>query len=90
MKKLDDIRLEIDRIDDAILKLFLNRMVLIKEVKEIKKSQELPTLDQKREEAILNRLTNQTNDEKQKVQVTRLFNTIMKLSKEYQQCDDTD
>jgi monofunctional chorismate mutase len=90
MRKLNDIRLEIDQIDDAILKLFLNRMVLIQEIKAIKKNQELPTHDQNREEAILKRLINQTSDEKLRSQVTHLFNTIMKLSKEYQQCDDTD
>ena len=81
---LDLIRKEISAINDEILALFVKRMELSAQVARYKKANGLPTLDRKREEAILQKVADSTTDEFRQYAL-ELFRTMMDLSKEYQE-----
>ena len=81
---LDVIRKEISEINDEMLALFVKRMELSAQVAQYKKANGLPTLDRKREEAILQKVADNTVDEYRQYAL-RFFRTMMDLSKEYQE-----
>ena len=81
---LDEIRKEISEINDEMLTLFVRRMELSAQVAMYKKANGLPTLDRKREEAILQKVADNTSDEYRQYAL-QLFKTMMDLSKEYQE-----
>ena len=81
---LDEIRAEISAINDEMLALFVKRMELSAQVAMYKKANGLPTLDRKREEAILQKVADNTSDEFRQYAI-QLFRTMMDLSKEYQE-----
>ena len=81
---LDLIRKEISAINDEMLALFIKRMELSAQVARYKKANGLPTLDRKREEAILQKVADSTTDEFRQYAL-ELFRTMMDLSKEYQE-----
>ena len=80
---LDEIRKEISAINDEMLALFVKRMELSAQVAAYKKANGLPTLDRKREEAILQKVADNTGDDFRQYAI-QLFRTMMDLSKEYQ------
>ena len=80
---LDEIRAEISAINDEMLALFVKRMELSAQVAMYKKANGLPTLDRTREEAILQKVADNTGDEFRQYAI-QLFRTMMDLSKEYQ------
>ncbi len=80
---LDEIRKEISVINDEMLALFVRRMKLSRQVAEYKKANGLPTLDRKREEAILQRVADNTDEEYRQFAL-EFFSKVMDLSKEYQ------
>ena len=80
---LDEIRKEINEINDDILKLFVRRMELSALVHRYKKENGLPTTDRRREEAILQKVADNT-DEEFRQYALRLFHELIALSKEYQ------
>ncbi|MDY0074296.1 MAG: chorismate mutase [Acholeplasmataceae bacterium] len=59
---LNELRKEIDDIDDAMMDLFIKRMSITKQIGKIKRSLNLPIYDPVREEAILERREKQFND----------------------------
>ncbi len=80
---LTEYRKEIDKIDDEILSLFLNRMEIASKVADYKKENGLPTMQKDREREILKKITEKTEPEM--AEYTRiLFSTLMDLSKSYQ------
>ena len=81
---LDEIRAEISAINDEMLALFVKRMELSAQVAMYKKANGLTTLDRKREEAILQKVADNTSDEYRQYAL-QLFRTMMDLSKEYQE-----
>ena len=56
---LDELRVKIDNIDDALLKLYNERMELVHQVGEVKNTTGAPIYRPEREQAILNRLKSQ-------------------------------
>lgn len=81
MKTIDELRSEIDEIDDGLVSLFLHRLAVVKEVGEAKKTLSLSVEDKDRENAVIERLTiNKTDEEKKKI--TELYNKIFDISKE--------
>ncbi len=80
---LEEIRKEISAINDDMLALFVKRMELSAQVAAYKKANGLPTLDRKREEAILQKVADSTTDEYRQYSI-QLFRYIMDLGKEYQ------
>ncbi|MBQ8604522.1 MAG: chorismate mutase [Oscillospiraceae bacterium] len=81
---LELIRKEISEINDEMLALFVKRMELSAQVARYKKANGLPTLDRKREEAILQKVADNTEDEYRQYAL-KFFQTMMELSKEYQE-----
>lgn len=81
MKTIDELRSEIDEIDDGLVSLFLQRLAVVKEVGEAKKTLSLSVEDKDRENTVIERLTvNKTDEEKKKI--TELYNKIFDISKE--------
>jgi monofunctional chorismate mutase len=81
---LEEIRKEISAINDEMLALFVKRMELSSQVAAYKKANGLPTLDRKREEAILQKVADNTTDEFRQFAL-EFFRNMMDLSKEYQE-----
>lgn len=81
---LDEIRKEISAINDEMLALFVKRMELSAQVARYKKANGLPTLDRKREEAIMQKVADSTGDEYRQYAL-KFFQAMMDLSKEYQE-----
>lgn len=80
---LEEIRKEISTINDDMLALFIKRMELSAQVAAYKKANGLPTLDRKREEAILQKVADNTSDEFRRYAL-EFFRHIMDLGKQYQ------
>ena len=53
MRTLEELRVEIDRIDQQMVQLFEERMQVVAEVMAVKKAAGLPILDASREEAVV-------------------------------------
>ena len=60
---IKDIRGKIDYIDDNILKLFLERMNLMRDVAEYKNARGLPVIDRAREREVLGNILDKAGDE---------------------------
>lgn len=81
--KIEDLRNEIDKVDDKIAKLYQQRMEISKQVGEYKKSTKTALVNSKREKEILNRVTNDMNSDI-KVYAKRVYETLFDTSKAYQ------
>lgn len=88
---IDDVRIEIDNIDDEIKELFKKRMEIVDKVTDIKRKNNTLVLDQNRERAIISRITE--NEESAAANNLRLlFSTIFSISRAHQSAqlfDDT-
>ena len=81
--ELSEIRDRIDAIDEPLLKLFLERMALSREVAEYKKANNLPIMNKKREREILETVMAKSGDLEQYAH--RFYSTIFELSRSYQE-----
>lgn len=81
---LDELRKQIDEIDQKMMNLFKDRMLVSKMIGEFKKTNNLPVLDQNREQEILNQRRVELNDDHLWPLYQSFIKEIMKLSKEYQ------
>ena len=82
MEKLLQLRENIDNIDNQILNLLKKRFEIVKKVKNVKKDNNLPILDSKREEKIFKDIYN--NFTEYYVYFKPIYEIIMKESKIYQ------
>ncbi len=80
---LEELRNEIDLIDDEILKLFLKRMDVASKVADYKKENNISTLQKEREREILKKVSEKSGKEMGDYS-RNLFMTLMDLSKSYQ------
>lgn len=62
-KSIEELRVELNNIDDQLKKLFLERMEIVKGVAKYKIENNLPVLDQKREDEMIERLSSDINEE---------------------------
>ena len=79
---LNELRNEINGIDDEILGLFLRRMALAKQVAEYKRENGLPIYQPQREQEILESVAQRAGE--LGGYARELFTTLMDLSKQYQ------
>ena len=79
---LDEIRAEIDRIDEALLPLFLRRMDCAKQVAEIKAKAGLPVFNEAREEQILGGMSRKAGGYGGEARI--LFSDLIAMSREAQ------
>ena len=77
--ELSELRARIDRVDDRILKLFLERMELSEAVAACKKEGGLPVRNEQREREILERVAHQAGDRGEYAR--RLFSLLFQLSR---------
>ena len=82
---LDNIRQEIDQIDDQIVKLLEERMHLVEDVVAYKKATEKPILDTKREEVIFEKVKSRVGNKKYEDTIVATFSDILKRSRDYQE-----
>ena len=86
---LTECRENIDRIDDEILKLFIERMEVVASVAEFKRKNGMATSQKPRERDILQRVSEQAGEEIEDY-ARILFSTLMDLSKSYQNKKNAD
>ncbi len=90
MKNIDEIRVEIDQIDSKIKELFLNRLQIIKEIIDYKKSNNLPFIDEKRELSHLFDLSKDIIDEKDKTYYQLFLKSVMNITLQYEESDNNE
>ncbi|MEG0371098.1 MAG: prephenate dehydratase [Clostridium sp.] len=84
MLDLEEIRNEIDRIDNDILKLFSKRMDAVIKVAEYKKKNNLEVLNRKREEEVIERHLSNVTDKQYKKEVEKFLRSVMEISRQCQ------
>ncbi len=80
---IQNIRDEINELDEKLVELFVRRMHLARAVAEYKKEHDLPVTDRTREREVLHRLTGEVTPEFQ-VYTKSLYQKLFELSKTYQ------
>lgn len=81
---LDNIRQEIDKIDDQIVQLLEERMHLVEGVVAYKKASGKSILDTKREEVIFEKVKSRVGNKKYEDTIVETFSDILKRSRDYQ------
>lgn len=81
---LEEIRQEIDQVDDAIVTLLEQRMNLVDQVVSLKKLTGTAVLDSKREDVIFARVADKVENKDYKETVVATFSDILKRSREFQ------
>lgn len=81
---LEKIRQEIDAIDSELVRLLEQRLHLVTSVSDFKKQTGKPTLDIKREEAVLEKVEAQVTHKAFAPYIQNNFKSIMKESRAYQ------
>ncbi len=82
---LDNIRQEIDQIDDQIVMLLEERMHLVEGVVAYKKASSKPILDTKREDVIFEKVRSRVEDKRYQETIVATFSDILKRSRDYQE-----
>ncbi len=82
MRKLDEIRKEINEIDEQLVELFVRRMNCSKDVAEYKTANNIPILNEARENEVLDRVGAQSGEYGSYTR--QLFVEIMRLSRDLQ------
>lgn len=83
MRKLDEVRVEIEEIDKEMIKLFERRMNCSKEVILYKLANNLPILDSSREELLIEKNSKLVSEDLRKYYIDFLKG-VMEVSKDYQ------
>nr|WP_300004691.1 chorismate mutase [Tissierella sp.] len=84
MKSLEDLRLEIDKIDKEMVTLFEKRMEIVSQVGLIKEKNKISVLDSKREERVVEKNISYLDNKELIGYLKEFYKTIMDLSKDYQ------
>ena len=82
--RLEEIRQEIDQVDDAIVTLLEQRMNLVDQVVALKKLTATAVLDSKREDVIFARVADKVENKNYKETIVATFSDILKRSREFQ------
>ncbi|MDB6353038.1 chorismate mutase [Trichococcus sp. K1Tr] len=77
-------RAEIDAIDQELVKLFERRMDAVTEIARIKKENELPILDQSREDKVLDKVRGLTENKAYEDSVEDIFRSLMTITKAFE------
>ena len=79
--ELNELRNQIDQIDEEMAVLFEKRMKIVKQIGEYKKENNLPILDKKREEEVIEKNSKYLHDEHLIPLYKEFLITLMNLSK---------
>lgn len=83
MQEIDKLRTEIDQIHTELAVLFRRRLVLVKKIWEIKNNKQMSFVDSTREESIIHRFDNATNDVDERMAMQTFFRSLLNASKMY-------
>ena len=81
---LEKQRAEIDAIDREIVELFERRMQVVVDVARIKKVNGIAILDASREKEVIAKVQSYLKDDHLKEELAEAYETLMKVSKDYQ------
>ena len=81
---LEKQRAEIDAIDREIVALFERRMQVVVDVARIKKENGIAILDANREKEVIAKVQSYLKDDTLKEELAEAYETLMKVSKDYQ------
>ncbi|MBF1720148.1 MAG: chorismate mutase [Streptococcus sp.] len=81
---LEKQRAEIDAIDREIVALFERRMQVVVDVARIKKENGIAILDANREKEVITKVQSYLKDDTLKEELAEAYETLMKVSKDYQ------
>lgn len=84
MRKLEELREEIDNVDREIVKLFERRMEIVLEVAKYKTDNNLPILNISREEEVIKQNTKYLKNADLSNYLREFYINLMNLSKNYQ------
>jgi len=84
MNKLNDLRSKIQEIDNELIDLFIKRMNISKQIGEVKKENNMPIEVKEREKELIKTYKENFPDDSMWPYFKRLFQEILKLSKEIQ------
>lgn len=82
--EIQELRREINEIDDRLVELFLKRMGVSLEVAKYKQENHMPVLDRTRERELLARVAAKSDDKDLQLYTRLLYSSIMGLSRSYQ------
>ena len=82
---LDQIRKDIDQIDQELVALLEKRMVCVGQIIEYKEQQALPVLDQGREREVPEKVGSLVSDERYRTTIQSQFQDLMARSRDYQE-----
>lgn len=83
MQEIDKIRSEVDHIHGELASLFRRRLVLTRQIWEIKKAKQLSFIDLKREDGIVHRFDETILDADERVAVQSFFRMLLTESRKY-------
>jgi monofunctional chorismate mutase len=81
---IDQLRNKIDAIDAEMVQLFESRMNIVKDIGMLKKKSQANVLDQNREAQVIAKVVSRLQNKTLEPYVIELFETLMRVSKDYQ------
>jgi len=82
--ELKSYREKIDSLDRELVRLFLERMEVVKNIARYKKENHIPVLDSGREAEVIHKVKGYVDDPDMKELIAKLFGYIMEISKDIQ------
>ncbi|MBF89084.1 MAG: hypothetical protein CMG75_05365 [Candidatus Marinimicrobia bacterium] len=82
--RISSYRKKIDRLDDQLVDIIVERFALTLQIGELKKKNNLRITDTSREEEILNRITERINSRLNPNEIKEIFHLIFQISKKLQ------
>lgn len=83
-KKINSLRKNIDELDDQMIDLVVQRLVIAKEIGDIKETNGIEVIDPYRESQIINRFAEKLAGTLEKKDITAIFEPIYSISKRLQ------
>ncbi|MCC4121650.1 chorismate mutase [Lactococcus lactis] len=84
MNKLEELRNNIDQVDQEIVQLLEKRMTIVQEISQEKQAQKITILDNSREQAVLDLARQNIKNSAYQKTIINTFKDIMKNSRLYQ------
>ena len=87
-KEIEEIRLAINKYDDRILKLLLERFILSRKIGKIKNKNNIPISNPEREKQIINRISRKIRTPIDAKAIRSIFKEIFNFSKKMQNAEN--
>jgi monofunctional chorismate mutase len=84
MDDLEQLRKEIDQIDEKMVELFEKRIEIVLKIGEYKRERNLPVRDENREVKLMEKVKSCLKDKSREQELIKFFNSLLEISKEVQ------